>query len=131
MQAIQPSRRAAFSRAAPQQRQCSRKAFVCRAARGEGAVNAAAKQAGCMLLSAATALALTAGSCQAVGLESVELPSINAPDFLSSMSEAQEKKLQAADEAFESSDTLKMLLQKSEANRSKNKTEIQNKYCYR
>lgn len=43
----------------------------------------------------------------------------------------QKAKLKAAEDTFKSSDTLKALLQKSEANKAKNKREIANKYCYR
>jgi hypothetical protein len=39
----------------------------------------------------------------------------------------QKKKLDAADDAFMQSDTLKKLLEKSEANKAKNKKEIENK----
>lgn len=45
--------------------------------------------------------------------------------------EPQKKKLEAAEQSFEQSGTLKALLEKSEANKAKNKREIQNKYCYR
>lgn len=41
--------------------------------------------------------------------------------------EPQKKKLEAAEQSFEQSGTLKALLEKSEANRAKNKREIQNK----
>lgn len=50
-----------------------------------------------MLVSTVTALAV-AGSAQAVGLESIDLPSLTAPDFLTNMSEAQQKKLEEAGE---------------------------------
>lgn len=40
---------------------------------------------------------------------------------------SQKQKLQAADESFAKSDTLKALLEKSEANRAKNKKAIANK----
>lgn len=39
----------------------------------------------------------------------------------------QKKKLEAAEQTFEQSGTLKALLEKSEANKAKNKREIQNK----
>jgi hypothetical protein len=41
--------------------------------------------------------------------------------------DGQKQKLSAADESFKQSDTLKALLEKSEANRAKNKRDIQNK----
>ncbi|WIA37150.1 hypothetical protein OEZ86_014111 [Tetradesmus obliquus] len=43
----------------------------------------------------------------------------------------QKKKLDAADDKFLQSDTLKKLLEKSEANKAQNKKDILNKYCYR
>ncbi|KXZ54402.1 hypothetical protein GPECTOR_5g58 [Gonium pectorale] len=51
--------------------------------------------------------------------------------MLSKYADEQRQKLAQADEAFENSSTLKELLARSEANKAKNKKDIQNKYCYR
>jgi hypothetical protein len=45
----------------------------------------------------------------------------------SHLADPQKKKLEAAEATFEQSGTLKALLEKSEANKAKNKREIQNK----
>lgn len=69
----------------------------------------------------------------AVGLESVELlpNGISAPQALKDMAGNQQKKLDAAEDSFKNSDTLKTLLERSEKNKKANAQAIANKYCYR
>ncbi|GLC45669.1 hypothetical protein PLESTB_001318400 [Pleodorina starrii] len=88
------------------------------------------------LAAAVAASALLLGSQQAVnavGIESVDLlpSSLEKPAALSKYADEQKQKLADADEAFQNSDTLKALLERSEANKAKNRKDIQNKYCYR
>ncbi|KIY95557.1 hypothetical protein MNEG_12404, partial [Monoraphidium neglectum] len=47
------------------------------------------------------------------------------------LTDAQRSKLDAAEQSFQQSETLKLLRERSEANRAKNKKAIENKYCYR
>ncbi|KAG2489707.1 hypothetical protein HYH03_011814 [Edaphochlamys debaryana] len=92
------------------------------------------------LASAAASAALTASlllgaspAALAVGLESVDLvpSSLEASPEVAEGKDVIRKKLAAEDEAFLQSNTLKELLKKSEANKEKNKRDIQNKYCFR
>jgi hypothetical protein len=59
------------------------------------------------------------------------MPAFSPIEALSKMTEASRQRVADADEKFLKSDTLKTLLAKSEQNKSKNKRELQNKYCYR
>ncbi|KAG1660037.1 hypothetical protein FOA52_010022 [Chlamydomonas sp. UWO 241] len=85
--------------------------------------------------STAAMLLLMAGPVGATGLESPDIPSLRAPDALrdayAQMKSGTQTKLDAVDSSFAQSDTLKRLLEQSKANQSKNKREIQDKYCYR
>ncbi|GBF90790.1 hypothetical protein Rsub_03091 [Raphidocelis subcapitata] len=47
------------------------------------------------------------------------------------MSDAQRSKLEAAEQQFQGSETLKLLKERSDANRARNKKAITNKYCAR
>ncbi|KAI8469481.1 MAG: hypothetical protein J3K34DRAFT_423741 [Monoraphidium minutum] len=47
------------------------------------------------------------------------------------MTDSQRAKLSAAEDQFQQSETLRLLKEKSDANRAKNKKAIENKYCYR
>lgn len=81
---------------------------------------------------AATLVVLgTPSASLAIGIESVDLPSVAPPSGFSDISDAAKTKLGVADETFQKSDTLKELLARSEANKAKNKKNIQEKYCYR
>ncbi|KAF8065764.1 hypothetical protein HT031_002824 [Scenedesmus sp. PABB004] len=62
-------------------------------------------------------------TCLKAGREAIEA--------LKGVNDAQKAKLSAAEDAFSTSPTLKALLERSEANRAKNKKAIENKYCYR
>ncbi|GFR46785.1 hypothetical protein Agub_g8416 [Astrephomene gubernaculifera] len=83
---------------------------------------------------AASALLLAPQVSYAAGIESVELSPasfLSKPAGPTRAAEQQREKLAQADEAFQNSSTLKELLAKSEANKAKNRKDIQNKYCYR
>lgn len=55
------------------------------------------------------------------------MPCPSSPLHLTRPPDAQRKKLEAMDDTFRNSGTLKALLEKSEANKAKNKREIQDK----
>eukprot|EP00877_Chromochloris_zofingiensis_P001792 jgi/Chrzof1/11613/Cz06g02090.t1 len=61
----------------------------------------------------------------------LQVDKVVCPAVVFRHADGQRQKLDAAEENFKNSDTLKMLLERSEANRAKNKKAIQNKYCYR
>lgn len=84
-------------------------------------------------LAAALLTCSTAAPALATGLEAIDLlpSSIETPAMLAAMAEGRREKLAEADSAFQNSDTLKKLLEKSRENADKNKKEVQNKYCYR
>jgi hypothetical protein len=83
----------------------------------------------CTCLLMLIAIAGSTFAVAAVGLESVDitpqLQSIQTPEGFKDGAKAEVKKLQAADEAFEKSDTLARLRAQSEANKEKNKKAIQ------
>lgn len=85
------------------------------------------------LAGACASLLLAAQPATAAGIESFDLlpERIETPSAFAGMAQEQKSKLDAADEAFQNSSTLKELLARSEANKAKNKKDIQNKYCYR
>ncbi|GLI62616.1 hypothetical protein VaNZ11_005279 [Volvox africanus] len=82
---------------------------------------------------AATAFLIGSPAAYAVGIESVDIlpSSFEKPAALSKYADEQKQKLADADEAFRNSGTLKELLARSEANKDKNRRDVQNKYCYR
>ncbi|CAG9460917.1 unnamed protein product [Pedinophyceae sp. YPF-701] len=78
-------------------------------------------------------IALGAGApAVAAGLESVESPfAFEVPGGISDMRKKAAAADAAAEEAFQNSDLLRSLKEKSEANKSDNKRSIEDKYCYR
>ena len=82
---------------------------------------------------ASVALILTSSPLAlATGLESIDI--ISAPPVPEAWKEsvaAQKKSQMDDEERFKSSDTLKQLLEKSKANKDKNRRSVANKYCYR
>jgi hypothetical protein len=81
---------------------------------------------------ASVALLLSSSPALATGLESMDI--IGAPPVPESWKQAvaaQKQVQREDDERFKQSDTLKQLLEKSKANKEKNKREVANKYCFR
>jgi len=73
-----------------------------------------------------------ASASQASGLESIPLPIFqDGPGPASQAAEAIKSKAEAAAAAFEKSDFLKGLREKSDLNKDKNRRALQDKYCYR
>jgi len=83
----------------------------------------------------AVSLLVAPASSLADGLESVDLltslQSIVPSEGFKAGARAETSKLGAVEDNFQKSDTLKRLLEQSEANKAKNKKEILDKYCYR
>eukprot|EP00798_Chlamydomonas_sp_ICE-L_P032789 gene32789-33855_t len=80
---------------------------------------------------ASTVLLFTPFTAAAVGLESIELPGLPTGEMHVQSMKDQAAKNAAEDEAFKNSGTMKRLMEQSEANRAKNKKDVENKYCYR
>jgi len=83
-------------------------------------------------LSALCALQATAGPSQAAGIDSLQslFPAIDSK-LVTEPAAATKKKLQDAEDSFQSSDLLKRLKEQTTSNQKKNKVDLQNKYCYR
>lgn len=81
--------------------------------------------------SASLSMLLFVPPAMAIGLESIDFPALEAPSAPNASAQAQIDKLDAADDVFNNSSTLKDLLAKSETNKAKNRKAVADKYCYR
>ncbi|KAL3137554.1 hypothetical protein ABBQ38_004836 [Trebouxia sp. C0009 RCD-2024] len=75
----------------------------------------------------------TAGASQALGIETLQsiFPDKDPKAASGAAGAAGRKKLQDAEDSFQSSDLLKRLREQTTLNSKKNKIDLQNKYCYR
>lgn len=68
----------------------------------------------------------------ATGLESIELPSrVSTPQIILEIQEKNKQALEKSEEVFQSSDLLKTLKERSDANREQRSKDLRDKYCKR
>lgn len=90
------------------------------------------RRAALACLSALCTLQATAGPSSAFGVDSLQsLFPASDSKLVTDPAAATKKKLQDAEESFQSSDLLKRLKEQTTSNQRKNKVDLQNKYCYR